>query len=340
MRARIRDFIHTTDDLFFAVTSYLHPDGRILSFLRYIPDRHGERSLDSARYSKVSSDVAYRFLEDAHPEYLHHYDELGVLMMGVPHDRVEEILRPENRLEEIMESPSDPLLEKVVKIANALHDAAGIPYRSMGVSGSILPGLYDPENSDIDFVVYGLKNHRRAMEAFGELKDDPSWPLMGLDEELLRRVYSKRIVDDTLSFREFCWYEMRKNNRGRVDGTLFDILAARDWSEIDGHWGDTTYEPHGTITIECTVTDALEAFDNPSRYLVEDVNVIEGPAVEIGEVVSFTHTYAGQAREGERIVARGKLERFTGKSEGYRVVVGTTREAMNEFIKLKDLRLE
>ena len=91
--------------------------------------------------------------------------------------------------------------------------------------------------------------------------------------------------------------------------------------------------------IECTVSDALEAFDNPSRYLVEDVRVLEGPGVEITEVVSFTHTYAGQAREGERILARGKLERFTGRNDGYRVVVGTSREAEDEFIKLKELKI-
>lgn len=339
MRSRIRDFIHTRDDLFFAVTSYLHPDDRIISFLRYIPDEEGERSLDSSRYSKVNSEGAYRFLGEHHPGYLHHYHELGVLMMGVPRDLVESILRPDARLREIMEDASDPLLLKVIKIADALHDHAGIPYRSMGVSGSILPGLHDPENSDIDFVVYGLKNHRRALDAFGELRESQEGPLKGLDESFWMRVYRKRIVDETLSFREFCWYEMRKNNRGTVDGTLFDILAAREWDEIGGSWADTKYEPCGRITVECTVSDALEAFDNPARYLVEDVRVLEGPGVEITEVVSFTHTYAGQAREGERILARGKLERFTGRNDGYRVVVGTSREAEDEFIKLKELKI-
>lgn len=339
MKARIRDFIYTSDDLFFAVTSYVHPEDRILSFLRYIPDSEGERSLNSARYSKVNSELAYTFLEENHPTYLHHYEELGVLMMGVPHERVDSILRPDKRLMDIMESPTDQLLARVVMIADTLHDAAGIPYSSMGVSGSVLPGLYDPLNSDIDFVVYGLRNHRRAMEAFGELKGDPESPVNGLDEEQLMKVYRKRITDDTLSFREFCWYELRKNNRGIIDGTLFDILAARDWSEIKGSWADTTYEDCGRVTVECTVSDAIEAFDNPARYLVEDVSVLEGPEAEITEVVSFTHTYAGQAREGERIIARGKLERFIGRENGYRVVVGTTREAENEFIKLKELRL-
>ncbi len=38
----------------------------------------------------------------------------------------------------------------------------GISYNKMGISGSILPGLYNPDVSDIDFVIYGLKNHRNA----------------------------------------------------------------------------------------------------------------------------------------------------------------------------------
>ena len=46
--------------------------------------------------------------------------------------------------------------------------------------------------------------------------------------------------------------------------------------------------------------------DNPAVYKVEDVKIIEGPNVPISEVASYTHTYAGQARENERITARGK----------------------------------
>ena len=95
----------------------------------------------------------------------------------------------------------------------------------------------------------------------------------------------------------------------------------------------------GTLEVECTVKNALAAFDNPSVYEVEDVKILEGPDVPLDEVASFTHTYAGQAVEGERILARGKLERFTGPKSGYRIVVGTTRESIGEYIKLKDLKL-
>lgn len=131
----------------------------------------------------------------------------------------------------------------------------------------------------------------------------------------------------------------RKHNRGIIEGTLFDILATRDWEEINGTYGDTIYEPAGTIKVECTVKDALAAFDNPAVYRVEDVEILEGSEVPLNEVASFTHTYAGQAREGERIVARGKLEKVIKDDVSYRLIVGTTRESINEYIKLKDLKL-
>ncbi|BAW31937.1 MAG TPA: DNA polymerase subunit beta [Methanothermobacter sp.] len=338
MRSRPRDFIYTVDDLFFATTSYLHPEDRLIAFLRYIPDPRGERSRNGRRYSKVDSEGAYKFLGENHPIYLYDAENIGKTIIAVPNDLIDEIITPTVRLKEIIrQGPSDDLLEKVLIIADTFHDEASISYNDMGISGSILPSLYDPENSDIDFVIYGLENHRRALETFAKLKNQG--PFKSLNEDYWLKVYRKRIKDDTLSFREFCWYEERKNNRGLVDGTLFDILATRSWDEIEGSWGDTIYKPLGRIKIEARVYDAMASFDNPATYKVEDVHILEGPSVDIEEVVSFTHTYAGQAREGEVIIAKGKLERYTGARNGYRVVVGTTREAFNEYIKLKDLRI-
>lgn len=340
MRARVRDFIYTKDDLFLATTTYLHPQDRILSFLRYIPDADGERSQNDSRYSKVDSKQAYNFLNDNYPEYLFDCEVIGVEMMGVPAGRVKEILSPVERLSEIINHSSpDELLLKVIKVADIFREEAGIPQKHLGISGSVLPGLYDPQVSDIDFVVYGLKNHRKAMETFESLKHDDESPLKAIADGYWARLYDKRIKDSTLSYDEFRWYEDRKNNRGVVDGTLFDILATREWDEIKGTFGEETYEPCGTVKIEATVSDALAAFDNPAVYQVEDVDIMEGPNAPIKEVASYTHTYSGQAREGERITARGKLEKVMGRKTYYRLIVGTTRESLGEFIKLKDLNL-
>jgi uncharacterized protein len=340
MRVRPRDFIHSKDDLFFATTNYLHPQDRIISFLRYIPDPEGERSTNGARYSKVDSKQAYEFLTHNFPDYLFDCDITGVPMMGVPLEKVSKILKPDKRLKEIMNTfPLNDLLKKVVKVANTFHDIAEIPYDKMGISGSILPALYDPDQSDIDFVIYGLKNHRKAVDTFKDVRKSKNSTLRGVGEEYWRKLYQKRIKDSSLSYEEFKWYETRKNNRGIVDNTLFDILATRDWDEIKGSYGDTTFQPSGTIKIEGTISDALASFDNPAVYKVEGVEILEGPKVSINELASFTHTYAGQAREGERVIAKGKLEKVIGKKTKYRLIVGTTRESIDEYIKLKDLQL-
>jgi len=72
---------------------------------------------------------------------------------------------------------------------------------------------------------------------------------------------------------------------------------------------------------------------------VDEVKILDGPDVPVTEVASFTHTYAGQARDGEIITARGKLEKVIGENVSYRLIVGTTRESIGEYIQLKNLRL-
>ncbi|MBI5679703.1 MAG: DNA polymerase subunit beta [Methanobacterium sp.] len=333
MRARTRDFIYTKDDLFFATTSYLHPEGKILAFLRYIPDQNGERSKNGKRYSKVDSNQAYDFLSSKYTEYLFDLDKKDLKMMGVPFNKVEKILKPEERLKEIMEDfNNNELFKKAVKLADIFHNHADIPYSKMGVSGSILPGLYDQNVSDIDFVIYGLKNHKKAMDTFGEIKDKSD--LKSISDEYWVRLYQKRIKDSSLSYEEFQWYEQRKNNRGVIDGVLFDILATRDWDEIKGKYGEEEFEHLGQALIECTVSDAIGAFDNPAVYKIEDLNILEGLKVPITEIASFTHTYSGQAKDNEEIIAKGRLEKVIGPDTRYRLVVGTTRESIDEYIKL------
>ncbi len=343
MRVRPRDFIYTIDDLYFASTNYLHPEDRIIAFLRYVHNTEGERSKNNMRYSKVDTKQAFDFLNQNYPDYLFDCDITSAKMMGVPLDNVSSILHPDDRLNDILNLHSpDELLKKVILLANTFHDFAEIPYKKMGVSGSILPSLYDPVLSDIDFVIYGLKNHRKAMNTFKELKTVKNSILMGIEEEYWIKLYRKRIKDSSLSYDEFKWYENRKNNRGVINGTLFDILATRDWNEIKGTYGEKTFHPLENGTIECTVSDALASFDNPAIYKVEDIKIIEGPDIPINELASFTHTYAGQVKEGEKVIAKGKVEKVINKKTrqiNYRLIVGTTRESIDEYIKLKNLNL-
>ena len=354
-QVRTRDFIYTSDDLYFASTNYLHPEDKINSFLRYIPDPNGDREKNGKRYRKVGSKEAYTYLRENHPDYLYFCDVTNVEMMGVPLDKVEKIIKPENRLmglKKTFESggkvKNPELIKKLMDIADFFHYMADIPYENLGISGSILPGLQKENSSDLDFVVYGLDNHRRAIAAFKEnrgkevyIKDvDKYITVEGITDDYWDFVYNKRMSDESLTKEEFKWYENRKANRGTIDGTLFDILATKDYSEITGVWGDTVYEPQGIAQIECDIVSALGAYDNPSLYTIENVKLIDGVDFDLSEVVSFTHTYAGEVVDGEHVVAKGKVEKviINGETSHYRLVVGTTREAVDEYLKLKDFK--
>ena len=359
---RTRDFIISTDGLLFASTNYIHPEDRIICFLRYIPDENGDREKDGIRYSKVGSEEAYAYLRENHPDYLYFCDVTNVEMMGVPIDKVERIIKPEERLKGLRETYYDEintkvangeeldykeeLLSKLFDLSDFFHYVADISYDDLGISGSILPGLQKAGTSDLDFVVYGLENHRNAIKAYKDNKDkavfidelDKSITLNRINDDFWDFVYDKRIKDDSLTKEEFAWYEERKSNRGLIRETLFDILATRNYDEIEGTWGDTVYEPEGFAKVNCTIKSALGAFDNPAVYTIEDVEILEGPDIEITELASLTHTYAGEVVDGEEVVARGKIEKVlkNGEFEKYRILVGTTRESLNEYIKLRE----
>jgi len=122
-----------------------------------------------------------------------------------------------------------------------------------------------------------------------------------------------------ISFDEFLAHEMRKGNRGMIGERYFDLLYVND--KLEAPFYDRG-EVLGRYKIEAVVTDASGSFDSPSVFKVDHD--------EVDEVLSFTHTYAGQVLEGEVMEARGVLEEVDGVR---RLIVGTTREARDEWIR-------
>ncbi|ABE51074.1 nucleotidyltransferase domain-containing protein [Methanococcoides burtonii] len=301
IKARIRDFIITKDDWIFAVADYFHPEG-VRCVLRYVPDENGERQLNGVNYRKYDFDVAFDFMRNNRPEWV---QDVHV----VPEDQVKVILHPSDPISELIKKD-----ERVKAVYEVLH-AAGIPIEKMGVTGSFLPGLQN-DMSDVDFVVYG-KDWFNARDVIAVAKAKGGF-IEDIDEDMWRRIYNKRIPE--ISFEEFVLHEKRKGNRGMVGGTYFDLLFVRDWDQIS--LPISRGEDIGTAKIEAMVTDAELAFDNPSIYNIDHD--------EIDHVLSYTHTYAGQALKGELIEAQGVVEQV---GDIKRLVVGTSREPKGEWIR-------
>ena len=305
MRARLRDFVITEQDWIFAVVAYDRGGEGLECFLRYVPDAHGDRDSARGRYRKVGFEEAYEFLRARRPEYLD-------TVHTVPKGTIKELLRPATQLPRIAARN-----EKVRAVYEFL--SRHIPQDRIGITGSYLCGLHAPD-SDLDFVIYGREQFDAARAAVAGARNAA---VTGeLPEALWQRLYRKR--NPELSYEVFIAHEKRKGHRGTISGTYFDLLYVRDDAELQllDRRNYEKGERVGYRTITAEVLEASFAFDSPAIYAVDHP--------EIAKVLSFTHTYAGQAVVGETIEARGMVERTSHET---RLVVGTTREARGEWIR-------
>jgi predicted nucleotidyltransferase len=298
MKTRLRDFIETWEDWIFSVVDYHHEDG-VHCLLRYVASPDGERVRNGVRYKKMGFDEAYQYVKQRRPDYLK-----GVMV--VPNDDVYRHYEPNKGLQDVLKTDS-----RVKKMVKAME---GIPMSDMGITGSKLVGL-GADTSDVDFVVYGdswFKARDLLQKAIAGGVID------GIDEAGWKKIYAKRKPE--LSFEEFYVHEHRKGNRCLLDGVLTDLLFVRSWDQIGPKV--PVGKDLGMKTITAKVTDARYAFDSPAIYEIEHP--------EIKRVLSFTHTYAGQALAGETIEACGRMEETPG---GQQLVIGTSREPKGEWIK-------
>ena len=300
---RLRDFIEDRDGCIYAVSNYDNND-RIGCILRYVPELDGERtSLSGHRYRKYDFVESFAWIREHKPEYLN-------MVHRVPHGDVARVYKPEEEIGRVT--------ARNVRVRRLLSHF-NLPPGSFGCTGSLLCGLENAA-SDIDMVVYGdawfsAQRQLRHLVGIGVI------PVMSAG--MWRKVYEKRVPE--IPFEAFVLHEQRKWNRGEFEGTYFDLLYTRDYGNLDAV-PPGAGEVLGRATIEATVTDASLSFDSPAVYAVDHG--------EISRVLSFTHTYSGQALAGEVIEARGVVEQHGDERW---LIVGTTREAKREYIISKTL---
>lgn len=304
-----RDFILTGEGLAFAVTLSGIEDGRVIACLRYVQTEH-------KTWRKVNTKEAEAILNRRYPSYLHYSPRRASLVQAVPVEAIAVHLKPRPRLQELIAQTSSPPLILRLKSLVAQLKAQGLASECLGITGSLLLGQYH-ENSDLDLVVYGRQAFSRARLAvrqaiaLGYLQD--------LDSTLWQESYLRRGC--ALSFEEYLWHERRKHTKGAIDGTKFDLLLVEEEHPAPD---PRVWRKLGRTVLRAQVLDAAEAFSIPARYLLDH------PA--IGCALSFSATYVGQAEAGEWVEISGHLEQADDGEK--RIVVGTSREAPGEYIKV------
>ncbi len=230
-------------------------------------------------------------------EYLKEFYSDG--LHYIPKGLVEEHYDAMKSLKDVCERDED-----VRKVADFFR------LEKMGVTGSRLIGLAK-KDSDVDFVLYD--------ECFeiGRMKVKRGLERGLLEEADYERVYKKRKVQ--LPYDVFLIHERRKYNKAVIDGVSFDILY------VGGDVVTFRGVKLGKVRVRGKVLKA-HPFNYPAVYEIPNYTVL-----------SYTHTFVGQAFEGEIIEAFGTLEVFEGRRF---VIVGSRRECEDYVVSLTLLEKE
>ena len=319
MMAREGDLIETFDGNIFDVKGLVHPSERIIAFIRFTHDPEGERKSGSATYRKVYPlHERYALLREGFPQYLVHDLVFNELLCEVPIQAIKGHYKPSEYLRKLRQKRRIGQLEaEAVQFAELLKRNAKIPWNKLGVSGSLLIGL-DTPRSDIDIVVYGSPSCQRVYNALKSLVKEKDGSVKSYNTEELKHLFDFRSKDTAIQFEDFVATESRKVLQGKFNGRDYYIRCIKDWEEMDEQYGTVNYQSLGYAKIKAKIADDCQRIFTPCHYRIDDVETVEGLKIEsIEEIVSFRGRFCEQARNGETIIAQGKIE-LIQKRDGHK----------------------
>jgi predicted nucleotidyltransferase len=313
------DYIETIEGLFFAVKGVHHPPGFTIAYLRYIPDLKGRRIRNGKRYTRLYDlEHTEDILKLDYPHYLNRIEKKSLILQSVPNYCILRTFDPREKLREIIDKPEGDLHRTIVNLAESLENK-GVSSEAMGVSGSVLIDLTGPD-SDVDIIVYGMEEGRKAFESLIEMRREKGW-VAAYDEENVTGVVRSRWADSGLNLNRFCSLEIRKILHGRVDDRDYFFRLLRLPYEVEV---EENSRPLGIVRLRATITDAEGAIYSPCSYGIEDCEYLDSCELPIAsELLSYRGKFTEQVEEGDIVEARGTLEEVVGREVRlFRVVLG------------------
>jgi len=308
------DYVETGEGLILAVRGAIHPPGKVIAYPRYL--RIGRR-VEGLHSLPASLGVLYsRF-----PQYVFFDKQFMQNLSMVPVDRIARAYSAKGYLKRPPRTGSS-LDSKARTMAREIAKRMGTGVDCIGVSGSLLLG-FEHSASDLDLLVYGRRNSRRAYRALRSMRSEG---LAKAISEAEAFSLMKHRSDSALGVEEWIEHETRKLLDGSFLGTSYSIKLVPLYARASTLYRGTRHLPMGMATLTGRVEDDSEAIYTPCNYAVSDVKVLKGAphASQVREVTSYRSRFCEQARRGERIRATGRVEKVlrSGKGETWRVVVG------------------
>jgi predicted nucleotidyltransferase len=327
LQAREGDLIKTKDNIVFDVKGLVHPPNKVVAFPRFIPSCQGTRGNNKTLYQKIYNlSERFEFLKKNAPGLIVEDPVFGESLCEVPCEAIKKYYKPIEELRKLRNCKTlEGIERKAMQFAEELKKAAKIPWNSIGISGSVMVGLFTVK-SDIDPVVYGVENAQKAYSALRNLIANEDSHFRGYSRKELKTLFDFRSKDTMMTYEDFSAVESEKAFQGKFLDVDYFVRFVKDWNEVHETYGDVCYRNCGYAKIKATVSDDSESLFTPCTYGVENIEVAQGPKPSpIREIVSFRGRFCEQAKKGEKVTAQGKIERVTDKrkqQQYFRILIG------------------
>ncbi len=335
------EFVETSEGLIFHVKGVHHPSDAVIAFLRYVPSNSGNREKDGKTYRKIYPvEERFEYLEKNFPKYVHYSDRVQKKIQKVSLEDIEKVFKPEKKLKELRKKSDLSGIEKdVVKFVNKLIKS-GIEPENLGITGSVLVGL-QRDKSDIDLIGYGKKQSRKIYSALKDLKKQNSH-IKSYDEKNASKIAKFRWGKTELPIKIFTDLERKKVLHGMFKNRDFFMRLVKNYQEIEGDYKDFSFFPKGKAKIKATIENDKDSIFTPNHYQLKNIEAENEKITNVKKATSYRGRFTEQAKEKEKIIALGRLEKVEQKNNTYnRLLLGQPDEyllPLNDSVK-KELQI-
>lgn len=307
------DYVEDMEGRLYVIVGDEHPPNAYVAFLKYVPTAEQTPwSKRGVRYERVIRAYGARnvFPASGRAGILRYDPVLGAEVPILHKGLVARAYHGRDRLREILSKASDELEEAVCEVVDVLSRVCGIEPKSIGVTGSILPGIHSIEVSDIDIVIYGCRGSLLMTECVGD-----AFPAQR-PKTLERRVVREAVLyglspDEILSV-------MPPYKARLLRGRELNFVMARDRPRRYGRRVLTPVgEFEGVLEVE---PGSCEALMYPGEAPVTGIVRVGG--CRVTSVITYENFFTYALFLGGRLRVSGILERVDGSEECV-VVVGT-----------------
>ena len=324
LKLRDRDAIITPEGLIFRVFGYSHPPQAFICDAEYASarvftsnDPRALRNGGNQLFYKFYNDEGWKLVSNQFPQYTVFHEMLGQRVVGIKQSDIAEVRKPEERLRVLVEADAkDELQDAMQRVLRIVLQGSGLSTANFGVFGSMLHGFHHPKFSDIDLIVYGMKENAKIRETLQALYADE---LSGFRNEFETDKVMKgkqwRLKNYTV--KEFIWHQKRKQiyglfNDAKSGRTIkAEFEPVKTWSEIASEYDSKArILRKGWVKITARVTADDDAPFIPSVYGITPLTVLTGTrdALETVRVISYMEEFRAQAQKDETVCVEGNLE--------------------------------